>query len=132
VLVLRVEYSDPTSLVEQQVQKFLYNGKRTCDRYKKIIPIEECYSVATREENKNTLFLIPAIESQGEAPEVEGQGYEIVEEGDQAMEGLKDYEIQYETIQEQEVKQAHDHGATEREHQVTQVLESRRIPQQQT
>ena len=61
VLELKVDHGDPTSLVEQQVQEFLRNGKRTCDRYKKIIPAEECYRVATREENKNTLFLIPEI-----------------------------------------------------------------------
>lgn len=60
---MRVDYSDPTSHVEEKVQEFLHNGKRTCDRYKKIIPTEDCYSVATREENKNTLFLIPNIES---------------------------------------------------------------------
>jgi hypothetical protein len=61
--VLRVEYSNLTSLVKQQVQEFLYNSKRTCDRYKKIIPTKECYSIASRKENKNTLFLILAIKS---------------------------------------------------------------------
>jgi hypothetical protein len=82
VLELRLDHGDPTSLVEQQVQEFLRNGKRTCDRYKKIIPAEECYSVATREENKNTLFLIPDIESQGKVQEVEGQGYKVANRGD--------------------------------------------------
>jgi len=63
VLVLRVNRSDLTSLVEQQVQNFLRNSKRTCDRYKKIIPTKNCYDVATKAENKNTLFLIPDIKS---------------------------------------------------------------------
>ena len=58
VLELRVDYSNLASLVKQQVQEFLQISKRTCDRFKKNIPTEECYNVATREENKNTLFLI--------------------------------------------------------------------------
>jgi hypothetical protein len=82
VLKLRLDHGDPTSLVEQHVQEFLRNGKRTCDRYKKIIPAKECYNIATREENKNTLFLILDIKSQREVQEAEGQGYEVVEEGD--------------------------------------------------
>ena len=61
VLELRLDYGDPTSLVAQQVQEFLRHSKRTCDRYKKIVPVKDCYSVATREENENTLFLIPGI-----------------------------------------------------------------------
>jgi hypothetical protein len=61
VLKLRLDHSDPTSLVVQQVQEFLCYSKRTCDKYKKIVPAKDCYSIATREENKNTLFLILGI-----------------------------------------------------------------------
>jgi hypothetical protein len=63
VLEMRVDHGDPTSCVKDKVQEFLRNGKRTCDKYKKIISAEDCYSVATIEENKNTLFLILGIES---------------------------------------------------------------------
>ena len=108
VVEMRVDHGDPTSLVKDKVQEFLSKGKRTCDRYKRIISAEDCYSVATIEENKNTLFLIPGIESQGEAQEAEGQGYEVADRGDQAMEGLKGHEIPHEIIQEREVYQAHD------------------------
>jgi hypothetical protein len=129
---MRVDHGDPTSRVEEKVQEYLRDGKRTCDRYKKIISAEDCYSMATIEENKNTLFLIPDIESQGEALEAEGQRYEVVEEGDQTMGGLKDREIPHEIIEEREMEQWHDRETTEREYQVTEVLESRRTPQQQT
>jgi hypothetical protein len=85
VLALRVDRSNPTSLVKQQVQEFLYISKRTCDRYKKIIPVKECYSVATREENKNTLFLILDVRL---LREVEEQGYKAPKGGEQAVEDL--------------------------------------------
>jgi hypothetical protein len=49
--------------------------------------------------------LILDIESQGEALEAEGQRYEVAEEGDQTIEGLKDREIPYEIIEEQEMEQ---------------------------
>jgi hypothetical protein len=79
VLALRVDRSNLTSLVKQQVQEFLHISKRTCNRYKKIIPAKECYSVATREENKNTLFLILDV---GLLREVEEQGYKAPKGGD--------------------------------------------------
>ena len=63
VLKIRVDYSNLTSRVEDKVQEFLRNSKRTCNKYKKIISAKDCYSVATIEENKNTLFLILGIES---------------------------------------------------------------------
>jgi hypothetical protein len=44
--------------------------------------------VATREENKNTLFLIPDI---GLLREVEEQGYKALEGGEQAVEDLSAY-----------------------------------------
>jgi hypothetical protein len=37
--------------------------------------------------------------------EAEGQCYKVVKEGDQTIEGLKDYEISYKIIKEQEIKQ---------------------------
>jgi hypothetical protein len=74
--VVQVDNGDPTSLIAQQVNDFLSIGKRTCDRYKKYVPAGECYNVATREENKNTLYLIPDIESQANR-----QSYEVTEEG---------------------------------------------------
>ena len=58
VRVQQVERGDPTSRVAQAVQVFLDMGKRTCDRYKKYIPVEACYDVVTKVENNNTLFLI--------------------------------------------------------------------------
>jgi hypothetical protein len=61
VLKLKVNYSNSTSLVKQQVKEFLHNSKRTCDRYKKIILAKKCYNIATRKKNRNTLFLILAI-----------------------------------------------------------------------
>ncbi len=88
--------------------------------------------MATRQENKNTLFLIPDIESQGGAQEAEGQGYEMAEGGCQAMEELKDNETRHEIIQGGEVEQACDLEVTGREYQATEVLENRRIPQKQT
>jgi hypothetical protein len=63
VLKIRVDYSNPTSCVKDKVQEFLHNSKRTCDKYKKIISAKDCYSVATIEKNKNTLFLILSIKS---------------------------------------------------------------------
>jgi hypothetical protein len=54
---LLVEQDDPESLVAQEVAKYLKMGKRVCDRNAKYIPAEECYRVATKEENENTLFL---------------------------------------------------------------------------
>jgi hypothetical protein len=72
VRVQRVERGDPTSSVAKAVQVFLDMGKRTCDRYKKFIPAEECYSMATRAENNNTLFLIPDLGYQKE-----GQRYDV-------------------------------------------------------
>jgi hypothetical protein len=56
-----IERGDPTSRVAQAVQIFLNISKRTCNRNKKYIPVDKCYSVATRAENNNTLFLIPDI-----------------------------------------------------------------------
>jgi hypothetical protein len=44
------------------------------------------------------------------------------------MEGLKDCKILYETIEEQEMEQWHDCETTEREYQITEVLESHRTP----
>jgi hypothetical protein len=131
VLEMRVDHGDPTSRVEEKVQKYLRDGKRTCDRYKKIISAEDCYSVATIEENKNTLFLIPDIESQEKEQEADGQGYQVADGGDQAMEGLQDHEIPYKAIQEQEVEHMHDYEVTETEYQVTEVLENGRMHQQQ-
>jgi hypothetical protein len=96
VLVLRVDRSNLTSLVEQQVQNFLRNSKRTCDKYKKIIPTKNCYDVATRAENKNTLFLIPDIKSQGKVQEADRV--------DQAIEDLIGHEISHEFINKQEVE----------------------------
>jgi len=63
VLEMRVDHSDLTSRVKDKVQEFLRDGKRTCDKYKKIISAKDCYSMATIEENKNTLFLILGIKS---------------------------------------------------------------------
>jgi hypothetical protein len=128
VLELRLDNSNPKSLVEKQVHKFLRISKRTCNRYKRIVPAKECYSVATREENKNTLFLILDIEYQKELQEVGLQGYEVADEGDQAMEGSKDHEIPHEIIQEREEGQMYNNKPIEREYQVTEVLESRRLP----
>ena len=89
VLALRVDCGDLTSLVKQQVQEFLRISKRTCDRYKKIILAKECYSVATREENKNTLFLILDVRL---LREVEEQGYKALEGGEQAIKDLSAHE----------------------------------------
>jgi hypothetical protein len=86
VLELIVDYGDPSSLVEYQVLEFLRIGKRTCDRHKKYIPAEECYSVATSKENKNTLFLIPDVGSQEKAEECE-----MLKGGDKSMEELVSY-----------------------------------------
>jgi len=88
-------------------------GIRTCDRNKKYIPIDEYYSVATRAENNNTLFLIPDIGYQ-----TEGQPYEALESGDQAMEESRDDEIRQEIGWEQEVIQN-----LEEQHQTTEALE---------
>jgi len=63
VLKIKVNYSNLTSCVKDKVQEFLRNSKRICDKYKKIISVKDCYSVATIKENKNTLFLILGIES---------------------------------------------------------------------
>ena len=98
VRVQWVERGDPTSSVAEAVQVFLDMGKRTCDRYKKFIPAKECYSVATRAENNNTLFLTPDVGYQRE-----GQRYEAPASGGQAMEGSRGDEIRQETVQEQEV-----------------------------
>lgn len=114
---LQVDYGDPASLVAQQVNRFLNIGKRTCDRYKKFIPAEECYSVATREENKNTLFLLPDVESQGE---VVGQGNQAPEGGGQAMDGLRDHEVPQAVVQ-----------APEGEYQTMEGLEDDGAPQQE-
>ena len=67
VLELRVDHGDPTSLVKQQATDFLLKGKRTYDRYRRYISSEEYHSVAIREENKNTLFLVPDIGLQRKA-----------------------------------------------------------------
>ena len=91
VRVQQVERGDPTSRVAQAVQIFLDMGKRTCDRNKKYIPADECYSVATRAENNNTLFLIPDVRYQ-----TEGQRYEAPESGGQAMEESRQDEIRQE------------------------------------
>lgn len=112
VLELRVDHGDPTSLVEQQVLDFLHKGKRTCDRYNRYLSPEECYSVATREENRNTLFLLPNVALQREA---EGQGYQVPDEWDQAMESLGNHEVPQENTQEpggglQETKGLENHG----------------------
>jgi len=96
-LELKVDHGDPASLIEQQVRQFLQVGKRTCDRFKKNIPAEDCYRVATREENKNTLFLIPDL---GSRREKEEQDYDVPEGGDQAMEGLRGDEVPQKIIQE--------------------------------
>jgi hypothetical protein len=108
-----VERGDPTSHVAQAVQIFLDMGKRTCDRNKKYIPADECYSVATRAENNNTLFLIPDV-----GYETEGQRYEAPESGGQAMEESRDDEIHQEIVKEQEVVQN-----LEGQHQTTEGLE---------
>jgi hypothetical protein len=100
VRVQQVERGDPTSRVAQAVQIFLDMGKRTCDRNKKYIPPDECYSVATGAENNNTLFLIPDVGYQ-----TEGQRYEAPESGGQAMEESRDDEIRQEIVWEQEVVQ---------------------------
>lgn len=55
--LLLVKHDDPESLVAQKVASYLKMGKRVCDRNAKYIPAEECYKVATKEENKNTLFV---------------------------------------------------------------------------
>ncbi|KAF4631824.1 hypothetical protein G7Y89_g6306 [Cudoniella acicularis] len=78
------------TLREFHVVDFLRKSKRTCDRYHKYISAEECYSVAIREENRNTLFLVPDVGLQREA---EGQGYQALEGGTQAMEGLENHKI---------------------------------------
>jgi hypothetical protein len=129
VLALRVDRGDPTSLVKQQVQEFLRIGKRTCDRYKKIIPAEECYSVATREENQNTLFLIPDV---GLPREAEEHGYEAPEGGDQAVEDLSAHEAPQEIIQKQEMKQTQDREAPEGEYHVTEGLKNYGAARQET
>lgn len=104
--VQTVERGDPTSRVAQAVQVFLDWGKRTCDRYKKYIPAEECYSVATQAENNYTLFLIPNVGYQRE-----GQRYEAPASGGQ--EGSRDDEIRQEIAQDQEVDSEGDLQATE-------------------
>jgi hypothetical protein len=126
---LRVYRGDPASLVKEQVQEFLRKGKRTCDRNKKFISAEKCYSVATREENKNTLFLIPDVGLLGEAEE---QGYEALKGGDQAVEDLSGHEIPQEIIQKREMEQTQDREAPEGEYQVTEGLENYGIPRQET
>ena len=108
VLELRVDHGDPSSHVEQQVREFLHKGKRTCDRYKRYIPENECYSVATREENKNTLFLIPGLELQVEAA---GQG-QVPEGGVRTTEGLGGPEAPPENIREQRERQETEHHRT--------------------
>jgi len=113
VRVQRVERGDPTSRVAQAVQIFLDMGKRTCDRNKKYIPADECYSVATKAENNNTLFLIPDVGYQ-----TKGQRYEVPESGGQAMEESRDDEIRQEIVWEQEVMQN-----LEGQHQTTEGLE---------
>ena len=89
---LRLDHGDPALLVQKQAQKYLSNGRRTCDRYKKLISLKECYSVATKEENQNTLFLIP--EGCGIQREVPDQSTE-----DQKM-------IEYHRTRHQEDKEA--------------------------
>jgi hypothetical protein len=115
VRVQRVERGDSTSHVAQAVRIFLDMGKRTCDRYKKYIPADECYSVATRAENNNTLFLIPDV-----GYEAEGQRYEAPESGGQAMEESRDDEIRQEIVREQDVMQN-----LEGQHQAEGLEESR-------
>ena len=88
-------------------------GKRTCDRHKKYIPADECYSVATRAENNNTLFLVPDVGYQTEV-----QRYEASESGGQAMEESRDNEIRQEIVWEQEVMLN-----VEGQHQTTEGLE---------
>jgi hypothetical protein len=74
VASLRVDDGDPTSLVQQRVGEFLRRGKRTCDIYNTFLPEDECYDVAIRPENQNTLFLVPDVghqaeEHRGQTPE---------------------------------------------------------------
>ncbi|KAH8674847.1 hypothetical protein BGZ60DRAFT_526787 [Tricladium varicosporioides] len=87
VRMQKVPRGDPKSQVAQAVQVFLDMGKRTCDRYKRYIPAEDCYRVATSAGNNNTLFLIPDIGYQRG-----GQFYQAPESGGQAIEG-RDGEI---------------------------------------
>ncbi|KUJ10914.1 uncharacterized protein LY89DRAFT_723432 [Mollisia scopiformis] len=108
---LKVDHGDPASLVKQIVLEFFLKGKRTCDRYKKYVPADHCYNVATREENKNTLFLIPDVHYTREA----GMGIHETPEG--AMEDPRDHESTQEIIQE-------PWG----ERQVTECLEGHRTP----
>ncbi|KAL5351936.1 hypothetical protein ACLOAV_003798 [Pseudogymnoascus australis] len=54
---LVVKHDDPESLVAQEVANYSKMGKRVCDRNARYIPAKDCYRVATKEENKNTLFL---------------------------------------------------------------------------
>jgi hypothetical protein len=75
-------------------------GKRTYDRNKKYILADEYYSVATRAENNNTLFLIPDVEY-----EIEGQRYKVLKSGGQAIEESRDDEIRQEIVREQDVMQ---------------------------
>jgi hypothetical protein len=126
---LRVDYSNPASVVKERVQEFLQEGKRICDRNKKNIAAEDCYSVATREENKNMLFLIPDVGLRGKAEE---QGYKAPKRGDQAVEGLSDHEIPQKIIQKREMEQTQDHEVPEGEYQVTEGLENYGIPRQET
>jgi hypothetical protein len=125
---LRVGYSNPDSLVEEYIQEFLKKGKRTCNRNKKNISAKEYYSIATTEENKNILFLIPDIGLRGKAEE---QGYKIPKRGDQTVEGLSNYKILQKIIQKQEIEQTQDYKVPEREYQVTEGLENYRIPWQE-
>ncbi|KFY64302.1 hypothetical protein V496_03333 [Pseudogymnoascus sp. VKM F-4515 (FW-2607)] len=54
---LVVKHDDPESLVAQEVANYSKMGKRVCDRNERYIPAKDCYRVAIKEENKNTLFL---------------------------------------------------------------------------
>jgi hypothetical protein len=100
VLELRVDYNNPSFLVEHQVLEFLRISKRTCDRHKKYIPAGEYYSMATSEENKNMLFLILDVGSGENAEE-----YEMLKGGDKSMEELGSYKTPQKIIQGREIEQ---------------------------
>jgi hypothetical protein len=93
--IMRTHHADPASQVAQAVENYLAIHMRACDRYKRYIPIEECYNVATRAENNYTLFFIP-----DEGYKRQGQSLEVLE---RAMKWWPDYETRQES--EQEVEQ---------------------------
>jgi hypothetical protein len=77
VASLRVDDGDPTSLIQQQVGEFLRQGKRTCDIYNTFLAEYECYDVAIRPENQNTLFLVPDVGHQAGVEEHEAQAQQF-------------------------------------------------------